>query len=112
MADGSISVTWFTITLRTPSPCSLFAETTTSKYDPPFLHTREMSVLTKESRIILAIEAIRTTRKMIIRRDAKTYDVPESSIRLRMKGTTSLAERRNGRHQLTPTEEETLIRYI
>lgn len=71
-----------------------------------------MSVLTKESRIILAIEAISTTRKMSIRRAAKTYDVPESSIRLRMKGTTSLAERRNGRHQLTPAEEETLVQYI
>ena len=71
-----------------------------------------MSVLTKESKVILAIEAIRTTKKMSIRRVAKTYDVPESSIRLRMKGTASLAERRHNRHQLNPTEEDTLVRYI
>ena len=71
-----------------------------------------MSVLTKESRIILAIEAIRTTKKMSIRRAAKTYDVPETSIRYRMNGRVAKAETRNGRHPMTLTEEETLVRYI
>src|ERR1700743_757232 len=71
-----------------------------------------MSVLTKESKVILPIQAIRTSKKMTIRRAAKTYDVPESSVRLRMKGTTSFADRRNGRHQLTSSEEEALVRYI
>ena len=71
-----------------------------------------MSALTKESRIILAIEAICTTKKISIRHAAKTYNVPEASIRHRISGRTPKSETRNGRHQLTPAEEETLVRYI
>ena len=71
-----------------------------------------MAVLPKESRIVLAIEAIHTTKKMSIQGAAKAYNVPESSIRDRIKGIPPLTERRNSRHQLTPTKEETLIQYI
>ncbi len=71
-----------------------------------------MPVQTQEARIILAIEAIRTTKRMSIRQAAKTYDVPESSLRHRMKGRVAKAEIRNGRHQLTPNEEETIVRYV
>ena len=71
-----------------------------------------MPVQTQEARVILAIEAIRTAKRMSIRRAAKTYDVPESSLRHRMKGRVAKAEIRNGRHQLTPTEEETLVQYV
>ncbi len=71
-----------------------------------------MSALSKKTRITLAIEAIRTTKKMSIRRTAKTYDLPESSLRDRIKDITPLTERRNGRYRLTPTEKETLLRYI
>ena len=71
-----------------------------------------MSTLSKETKITLAIEAIRTTKKMSIRRAAKTYDLPKSLFCDRMKGMIPLAERRNGRYRLTSTEEETLLRYI
>ncbi len=71
-----------------------------------------MSVLSKETKITLAIEAIRTTKKMSIRRTIKTYDLLESSFRNRMKDMIPLAERYNGRCRLTPVEEETLLRYI
>lgn len=71
-----------------------------------------MSVLTKEGRIILAIEAIRTTKKISIRRAAKTYNVPEASIRHRMKGRVAVLETRNPRHNLTSSEEDALVRYI
>lgn len=71
-----------------------------------------MSVQTKEGRIILAIEAIRTSKNLSRRRAAKMYNVPESSLRDRMNGVTPQAEKHNARHNLTPTEEETLVRYI
>jgi DNA-binding transcriptional regulator YiaG len=38
-----------------------------------------MSVQTQEARIILAIEAIRTTKKLSRRRVAEIYDVPEAT---------------------------------
>ena len=71
-----------------------------------------MPVQTQEARIILAIEAIRTAKRMSIRRAAKTYDVPESTLRHRMKGRVAKAEIRNGRHQLTQSEEETIVSYV
>jgi DDE superfamily endonuclease/helix-turn-helix, Psq domain/Tc5 transposase DNA-binding domain len=71
-----------------------------------------MPALAQEARIPLAIEALRTTRGLSIRRAAKLYDIPESSLRDRMKGRPLKAETRNARHNLTLAEEETLVRYI
>ena len=71
-----------------------------------------MSVHTREGRIILAIEAIRTSKNLSRRQAAKTYNVPESSLCDRMNGIPAMAEIRNPRHNLTSSEEETLIRYI
>ena len=71
-----------------------------------------MSVQSKEARIILAIEAIRSSKKMSRRRAANIYGVPESSLRDRMNGKTPIRERRNGRRKLTPSEEQTLVQYV
>jgi hypothetical protein len=70
-----------------------------------------MSSQTKEGRIFLAIEAIRTNKKMSIRRAAKAYDVPEASLRHRLNGRVAKREKRNGRYQLTSTEEDTIVQH-
>src|SRR6266566_2411838 len=100
------NITWFTITSRSQSPRALSTYITTSLRQTPFLYTHEISALSKETRITLVIEAIRTTKKMSIRRVAKTYDLLKNSLYNRMKGIISLTERYNGRCQLTLTEEE------
>src|SRR6266566_14952 len=105
-------ITWFTITSRSQSPRALSTCITTSLRQTPFLHTYEMSTLSKETRITLVIEVIRTTKKISIRRTTKIYDLPENSFCNRMKGMTPLTERRNSRCRLTPAEEETFLRYI
>jgi hypothetical protein len=51
-----------------------------------------MSVPNKEAQVILAIEAIRPSRKLSIRDAAKLYNVPFSTLRDRITGTTSIAE--------------------
>ena len=71
-----------------------------------------MSVQTQEGRIILAIEAIRSCKKMSRRHAAKLYNIPEATLRDRINGKTPIQERRNARHILTPSEEESLVRYI
>ena len=71
-----------------------------------------MPANTQESRIILAIEAVRSTKRMSLRAAAKTYGVPESSLRYRIKGRVEKHEKRNAAHNLTESEEETLVRYI
>jgi hypothetical protein len=74
--------------------------------------TNTMPANTQESRIILAIEAVRSTKRMSLRAAAKTYGVPESSLRYRIKGRIEKHEKRNATHNLTESEEETLVRYI
>lgn len=70
-----------------------------------------MSDHMNESRIIVALEAIRTTPKMNITRAAKLYNVPRTTLRDRIGGRTSIGERRNARHKLTSSEEETIVRH-
>jgi hypothetical protein len=71
-----------------------------------------MEIQTQEARIILAIEAIRTTKKLSKRSVAKIYRVPEATLRDRMAGRTPLNERRPGAQKLTELEEVVLLRYI
>jgi hypothetical protein len=71
-----------------------------------------MSVQSLEARIILAIEAIRSNKKMSVRHAAKVYNIPEAFLRHRIKGRVARRETYNSRYKLTPTEEETLVRYI
>jgi len=71
-----------------------------------------MSVITQEARIILAIEAIRISKKLSRRKAAKIYKVPESSLRLRMNGHLPLPERRPANLNLSKLEEEVIIQKI
>ena len=71
-----------------------------------------MNSQSQEVRILLIIQVIRTNQQMSIRRVVKTYDVPQTSLRNRMKNCTSKTEERNVQHNLTPIKEETLIQYI
>jgi hypothetical protein len=71
-----------------------------------------MEIQTQEARIILAIEAIRTSRKLSRRSAAKIYNVPESTLRNRMTGRTSRRELKANCHKLTELEEEVIVRNI
>ena len=71
-----------------------------------------MSVQTQEARIILAIEAIRTSKKLSCRNAAKIYNVPESTLRDRMNGRTTLPERRPGNTNLSNLEEQVIVNHI
>ena len=46
------------------------------------------------------------------RRAAKLYEIPESTLRDRMKGVPEAALARHPKQKLIATEEETLVRYI
>jgi hypothetical protein len=72
-----------------------------------------MQVQTQEARILLAIEAIQTSRKKLSRRKAAAiYEVPESTLRLRMNGATSIRDRRLVAQNLTKLEEIVIVNYI
>jgi predicted HTH domain antitoxin len=71
-----------------------------------------MEIQTQEARIILAIEAIRSSKKISCRSAAKIYRVPESTLRDRMAGRTTRRESRANCHKLTELEEEVIIQRI
>jgi hypothetical protein len=71
-----------------------------------------MEIQTQEARIILAIEAIRTSKKLSCRSAAKLYNVPKSTLTDRMTGRTPRRELKANCHKLTELEEEVIVRYI
>jgi hypothetical protein len=63
-----------------------------------------MTAPSKEARVILAIEAIQTSKNLSRRAAAKLYDVPESTIRDRMNGRPAAQEYRPVAQNLTEIE--------
>lgn len=68
-----------------------------------------MSLITKESEIILAIEDIRTSKKLSQRKAAKLYVIPFSTLNDRVNGHHPLAERRPASLKLSKLEEEVTV---
>jgi len=77
-------------------------------FSPPFL----METQFQEARIILAIEAIRSSKKLSRRSAAKLYKIPYTTLSDRITGRTSRCETKPNCHKFTNLEEEVLIRYI
>ena len=68
-----------------------------------------MAAQTQEARIILAIEAIRTSKKLNCSSAAKLYDVSYSTLSDRINGRTTLCERPLLNLKLTKLEEEVIV---
>ena len=72
-----------------------------------------MQIQTQEARIILAIEAIRMSKRPLSRRKAaKIYQVPYTILTNRMNGVTSRSDIQPNCLKLTKLEEETIVRHI
>ena len=71
-----------------------------------------MPIQDQEARIIIAIEAIQSTKKISHRRAAKLYDVPPSTLRDRINGAPPRSEYRHKSHNLDELEESVLVQYI
>ncbi|CBF70985.1 hypothetical protein AN4391.2 [Aspergillus nidulans FGSC A4] len=66
----------------------------------------------KEGRLLLAVQAIKKKEITSIREAARRFNVPESTLRTRLRGTTNRAESRANGHKLTEIEEEVLKQWI
>jgi len=71
-----------------------------------------MPIQIKEVRVILAIEAIRFSRKLSRRATAKLYNVPETTIRDRMNDVIPKNDSRLGVQLLIKIEEDVIVQYI
>jgi DNA-binding transcriptional regulator YiaG len=68
-----------------------------------------MEIQTQEARIILAIEAIRTSKKLSKRSVAKIYKVPKAILRHRIAGRTYRPKIKANYYRLNDLEEDTII---
>ena len=66
----------------------------------------------REGRLSLAIAAYRNNQKQSLRALAKVYDVPESTLRTRLRGTQPRSETVSARRRLSPIEEQSLVQWI
>jgi hypothetical protein len=68
-----------------------------------------MPIQTQEARIILAIEAIRSSKKINRSNTTKIYDILYSILTDRINSRTPIYKRRPGASKLTELEEEVII---
>lgn len=66
----------------------------------------------QEGRIILAISAIKNHEFSSLRKAAEVFNIPESTLRRRLKGTSFRGDIRANSHKLTTSEEESLKQWI
>jgi len=71
-----------------------------------------MSVITQEAKIILAIKAIRTSKKLSYRKIAKLYQVLFSILNSRINGRTTFFEQWSANVKLSKPKKEVIIRNI
>ena len=71
-----------------------------------------MEVHTQEARILLAIEAIQSSKKISRRSAAKIYRVPYTTLSKRIAGIAPRDKSRPNYSKLLKLEEEVIIRYI
>ena len=71
-----------------------------------------MEIQTQEARIILAIEALQTSKSLNRRSASILYKVPYSTLTDRMAGRPSRRETKANSLKLTELEEEVIIRNI
>ncbi|EDN91382.1 hypothetical protein SS1G_00785 [Sclerotinia sclerotiorum 1980 UF-70] len=99
-------LTWFIRTLYT------FTSIITFQLQHAIYQYLIMQTTSKEARINLAIEAIRTSQNLSIRKAAKLYNIPHTTFTFRMNGILPLIELRLTNHKMTELEEKSLFQYI
>jgi hypothetical protein len=79
---------------------------------PPIRTQSSQKRIEQEGRISLAIQAIQNQEISSIALAARTYEVPRSTLRDRLTGSTERAALRANSHKLTELEEESLKKWI
>ena len=79
---------------------------------PPIRTRTSRNSIEQEGRLLLAISAIQKKEIAAIREAARQYNVPKSTLRTQLRGTTNRAETRANNHKLIKMEEESLIQWI
>lgn len=77
---------------------------------PPDRHQKSSKSPDKEGRILLAIKAFQNREIPTITEAARRFEVPRSTLRIRVNGHQPRSETRANNHKLTHLEEESLLK--
>jgi hypothetical protein len=89
-----------------------FSHPTTLKLQHAFSQPFNIEIQTQETRIILAIEAIRLSKKLSKRRATKIYKMLYATFSYKITSRTYYSESKANYYKLTDLEEDTIVRYI
>jgi hypothetical protein len=89
-----------------------FPYPTTLKLQHAFSQLFNIEIQTQETRIILAIKAIRSSKKLSKCRVVKIYKILYAILSYRITSRTYRPESKTNCYKLTDLEEDTIIRYI
>jgi hypothetical protein len=89
-----------------------FPYPTTLKLQHAFSQLFNIEIQTQETRIILAIKAIRSSKKLSKRYITKIYKILYATFSYRITSRTYRPESKTNYYKLTDLEEDTIIRYI
>jgi len=79
---------------------------------PPIRTQSSQKRTEQEGRILLAVQAIQKQEFTSLRGAARCFNVPESTLRTRLRGTKNRAETRANGYKLTEIEEESLLKWV
>lgn len=79
---------------------------------PPIRTESSYTRANQEGRLLLAIQALKNDAKLSVRRAARIFEVPETTLRERRSGINERATTRANNHKLTQLEEESLEKWI
>jgi hypothetical protein len=89
-----------------------FPHLITLKLQHAFSQLFNIEIQTQEARIILAIEAIRSSKKLSKRYIAKIYKILYITFSYRITSRTYRPESKTNCYKLTDLKEDTIVRYI
>ena len=79
---------------------------------PPIRTQSSRNSIEQEGRILLAIQAYKNQEITSLHEVARQFNVPRTTLRRRLTGTTKRSETRANNHKLTQNEEESLRKWI
>jgi hypothetical protein len=90
----------------------IFPYPTTLKLQHAFSQLFNIEIQTQETRIILAIEAIRSSKKLSKYRATKIYKILYTTLSYKIASRTYCPESKTNCYKLTDLKEDTIVRYI
>jgi predicted HTH domain antitoxin len=75
---------------------------------PPIRTQSSRNLIEQEGRVLLAIQAIQKKEISTVQEAARLFNIPRTTLRRRLAGTTNRVETRANSHKLTKIEEDSL----